>query len=184
MIDEVEPLDPTVRAKVVEQLLPNECIHSWRRLQNGDVQVRLIDRDLQRTILPFVEKAEDRTLGSGRSLVFVLDNGNWSLIGSGSWGIGEPNLLRYFKAAAGANTDSTSHRGIHLCYRWISLRINPSGRQNEVDEVLALLAAESAASPVWKEMRRQFTHWATGCGFLVPDVVFREQDAAADVGGH
>jgi hypothetical protein len=75
-------LNPAVEALVQERLKPNECIQGWIEFRPGENTVRLIDKDLHRVVQ---QRRFSRGAGCGRSLLFVLKDGQWCFMGVGGW---------------------------------------------------------------------------------------------------
>jgi hypothetical protein len=75
-------LNPAVEALVQERLKEYECIKGWAEFRPGEITVRLIDKDLLRLVQ---RRRSSRGAGYGRSLLFVLKDGQWCFMGVGGW---------------------------------------------------------------------------------------------------
>jgi hypothetical protein len=84
MVTKNRPMDPVLEALVSERLEPNECVLDWSEVRPGEVNVRLIDRDMHRrhqeSRIPRV-----RNGGYGRGLSFQRREGQWVLMGVAGW---------------------------------------------------------------------------------------------------
>jgi hypothetical protein len=78
-------LPPVLKALVQERLQPNEFVLWYSRLNQGEVTVHLIDRELHRMCAPIAKKFGGKGSGCGRTLQFKLENGSWSFAGEGGW---------------------------------------------------------------------------------------------------
>jgi hypothetical protein len=75
-------LNPAGEARVQERLKENECMKGWVEFHPGEITVRLIDKDLMSLV---EQRRSSRGAGYGRSLLFVLKDGQWRFMGVGGW---------------------------------------------------------------------------------------------------
>jgi len=78
------PLDPALEALVRKRLEEDEIVLDWIELPSGEVLVRLI-RNALHQICASSTKKFGRGAGHGRSLQFVLRDGEWMFQGVGGW---------------------------------------------------------------------------------------------------
>ncbi len=78
-------MDPTLEALVRERLEPNELVLSYSQMRDGEVSVRLIDKELHRMCASIAKKFGGKGAGSGRTLQFKRENDSWSFSGVGGW---------------------------------------------------------------------------------------------------
>ena len=77
--------DPALEALIQQRLKADELVLSCIQLRDGEVMVRVIDKELHRVCEPSAKKFGGRGSGSGRTLQFKFENGNWSFVGEGGW---------------------------------------------------------------------------------------------------
>jgi hypothetical protein len=77
-------LDSALEALVRERLDGDEMILGWIESRPGEVTVRLISEELHRVCAPMAKKF-GRGVGSGRSLTFRRQDGQWAFQGVGGW---------------------------------------------------------------------------------------------------
>lgn len=77
-------LEPALQALVEERLEGDEMILGWSEHRPGEVNVRLIRRELHRVCAPIAKKF-GKGAGCGRTLGFKLRDGQWVFQGVGGW---------------------------------------------------------------------------------------------------